>query len=141
MGWQGQHQHQFEVLGENYGCSDPEWGNPGINDERKLTLGQIASLNAKTFVYEYDFGDGWEHEIKIEKLLPVEKGRKYPACVGGKLACPPEDCGGIWGYYELLKAIKNPKDREHDQMMEWLGEDFDPNHFSPEEINRTIARA
>lgn len=141
MGWQQEHQHMYDVLGQNYGCSDPNWGNPNLNNERKFTLSQIVALNTETFVYEYDFGDGWEHEIKIEKVLPAETACKYPVCIGGQLACPPEDCGGIWGYYGLLDAIKDPKHEDHDRMMEWLGEDFDPHHFELEEINRTIANS
>ena len=139
MGWDGGHMHQFEVLGEHYGCADPEWGDPSVQDERKLTLGEIASLQVNSFTYEYDFGDDWKHEITIEKTLPAEKKQKYPLCIAGELACPPEDCGGIWGYYGLLDAIKNPKHAEHEQMKEWVGEDFDPNHFILEEVNRALS--
>lgn len=140
MGWEGGHMHQFEVQGENYGCTNPEWGDPSVLDERKLTLAEIAP-NVAAFTYEYDFGDDWQHEIKIEKLIPTEQGKTYPACIAGERACPPEDCGGIWGYYELLKALKNPKHEEHEQMTEWVGEDFDPKHFVPNEINLSLSRA
>lgn len=81
--------------------------------------------------YVYDFGDYWDHKIQLEKILPREKGVNYPICIKGKRASPPEDCGGVWGYEELLEIIKDP---DHEETMEWLGEDFDPEHFDPKEI-------
>lgn len=85
-------------------------------------------------LYEYDFGDSWMHEIKLEKILPGGGTKKYPRLLGGEMACPPEDCGGIGGYYHLLEILANPKDEEHCDMLEWLGiknpADFDPAAFS-----------
>ena len=84
--------------------------------------------------YEYDFGDSWLHEVSLEKILPAKSNVQYPICSAGKRACPPEDCGGAPGYYNLLRIIKNPKHPEHDSMMEWLEEDFDPEDFDPKGI-------
>lgn len=83
--------------------------------------------------YVYDFGDSWEHEIRLEKILPREK-RKYPACIAGKRACPPEDCGGIWGYEEFLEIIKDPEHEEYEDMLDWVGGEFDPEHFDIEDV-------
>ena len=84
--------------------------------------------------YTYDFGDDWVHKIKFEKILTREKNIDYPICIKGKRACPPEDCGGIWGYEDLLEIINNPKHEEYEEMLEWLGGEFDPEHFDVKEI-------
>ena len=80
-------------------------------------------------IYEYDFGDGWEHQVAVEKVLPPDSQKTYARCLDGKNNSPLEDCGDIFGYYDLLKAISNPKHPEHQQLLEWLGRPFDPNHF------------
>ena len=85
--------------------------------------------------YTYDFGDNWEHKIPLEKILPRDKNIEYPACIAGKRACPPEDCGGIWGYEEFLEAINNPDHEEHEEMLEWVGGEFDPEHFDVSEVS------
>jgi hypothetical protein len=80
-------------------------------------------------LYEYDFGDGWEHEILLEKILPRDPGVRYPRCIGGARACPPEDCGGVHGYANFLAAISNSKHEEHDEYLDWIGGEFDPEKF------------
>jgi len=79
-------------------------------------------------------GDYWDHKIQLEKIIPREKGINYPICIKGKRACPPEDCGGVWGYEELLEIIKDPDHEEYEEMIEWVGEDFDPEYFNPQEV-------
>jgi hypothetical protein len=91
-------------------------------------------------LYEYDFGDSWEHEVLVEKILPREQGKRYPVCLTGKRACPPEDCGGIWGYAEFLEAINDPQHPEHEEMREWVGGEFDAEAFDPDEVNRELQR-
>jgi hypothetical protein len=98
-------------------------------------LGRIGSKA----VYTYDFGDGWEHEIVVEKKLPPEAGQAYPICVDGKRHGPPEDCGGVPGYYSLLNAISDPLNHQHKESRDWLGDEFDPEAFSVDEINRSLA--
>jgi hypothetical protein len=89
-----------------------------------------------SFVYEYDFGDGWEHEVRVEKLLPPQQeGRFRPLCLTGKRACPPEDVGGSGGYEDFLEAIRDPKHENHDEMVEWIGGDWDPEAFDLEVVN------
>ena len=91
------------------------------------------------FVYEYDFGDGWQHAIKLEGTANAEPGIKYPRCTDGKRACPPEDVGGVWGYVEFLEAISDPEHERHEELMEWAGE-FDPDEFSVDDVNRDLRR-
>jgi hypothetical protein len=90
------------------------------------------------FTYEYDFGDSWRHEILVEKVLAPEAGGRYPQCVAGKRACPPEDCGGVWGYERFLEVIKDEDDPEHEETLEWAGGSFDPEAFSVEEANEAL---
>ena len=102
-----------------------------IISEGKAKISQYF-LSAKNKAnYEYDFGDGWEHEVVLEKILQSVVGNKYPQCIGGERACPPEDCGGVWGYANLLKIIANPTHPEYQELMEWLGDSFNPEEFDP----------
>ncbi len=136
MGWCNAHLHVFYIGGMQYGEPEPDQYSE-INDEHTVKLNQVVDEKAK-FFYEYDFGDSWEHEIVVEKSLSLEAGVQYPICVTGKRACPPEDCGGIWGYAELLEAISDPNHPEHDDMVEWLEGEFDPEAFDVEVINRSL---
>ncbi len=134
MGWEDYHLHQFLIGDEYYGNpEDDEMGE--MKNEKRFRLKQFVTGKGFKFFYEYDFGDGWEHVIQVEAVLPVEEGRQYPVCVEGKRACPPEDIGGVWGYEDFLEAISNPEHPEHDEMLEWYGEDFDPEFFDVEEVN------
>jgi len=141
MGWDGGHLHQFIHKGEYFGepSDDDDWGE--VADEDKVRLSDLDLQTKSKFVYEYDFGDGWMHEIVVEKTLPVEKGVSYPQCIDGKLACPPDDCGGIWGYYEMLQAVSDPKHPEHEHIKEWLGGEFDPEAFDLEGTDATLREA
>ena len=85
--------------------------------------------------YIYDFGDNWEHKVVLEKILPREKNVNYPRCIGGKRACPPEDCGGVWGYKNLLEALEDPKHPQYEELLDWFGEDFDLEHFDCSEVH------
>jgi hypothetical protein len=125
MGWEDAHLHQFSIRGNKYGVSDEDENEADrLLDERRFTLGQVISSGR--FEYKYDFGDNWEHELEIEKTFPPDMNIRYPVCVAGGRACPPEDVGGIPGYENFLDAIKNPKHPGHQEYREWVGEDFDP---------------
>ena len=143
MGWWNAHLHQFVVAGDTYyGEPHPDydmWGSEML-DEKKHRLYQIASGEKSKFIYEYDFGDSWEHILLVEKILPPETGVTYPRCIKGKRACPPEDVGGVWGYEYFVETIKDPTHPEHDDMLEWVGDDFDPEAFDLVEINRALRR-
>ena len=90
-------------------------------------------------VYTYDFGDSWDHEIVVEKCLVPEPGRAYPACLGGEKHGPPEDCGGLPGFYNLLEAVGDSEHEQHEELLEWLGDDFDPEAFSVDDVNQRLA--
>ncbi|MBM4257783.1 MAG: plasmid pRiA4b ORF-3 family protein [Deltaproteobacteria bacterium] len=142
MGWQNSHMHQFRVGKTCYGPLYPDDfdGVTETKDEDKVTVEEVLPKVKAKLGYEYDFGDGWEHEIVVEKILSPEQGVKYPLCLDGKRACPPEDCGGIWGYANMLEVIKDPEHPEYEEMEEWLGEEFDPDAFSVEAVNKMLRK-
>lgn len=142
MGWSNSHLHHFLVDGVyySYPYPDTDWEEMDEEDSRHVTLAQIAPNVKRKFIYEYDFGDSWEHEIVVEKILPPEPGAKYPQCVKGKGACPPEDVGGVWGYAGFLEAIHDPKHAEHKAYLEWVGNEFDPEAFDLEATNQAVQR-
>jgi hypothetical protein len=138
MGWTDSHLHEFLFRGQSYGPTDVEPGvAEGIN-ERTVRLNQLLVRVGIKIVYRYDFGDGWEHGIVLEKALPVDPNMAYPLCTGGANACPPEDCGGIGGFYSLLESLQNPSHPQHEDLLEWVDEDYDPEKFSIEAINRIL---
>ncbi|MCK4476114.1 MAG: plasmid pRiA4b ORF-3 family protein, partial [Methanophagales archaeon] len=139
MGWIDYHLHEFELvnpssgLSENIGIPNEDFGRE-VFPEWKQKIADYFSMENRTADYVYDFGDSWEHKIQLEKILLREKDINYPICIKGKRACPPEDCGGIWGYEELLEIIRNPEHEKHEEMLEWLGGEFDAEHFDVEEV-------
>jgi Plasmid pRiA4b ORF-3-like protein len=137
MGWEGYHLYRFEVGGMEYG--DPRMlEEMEGEDARRVALETLVQGEKAKFLYEYDFGDSWDHELRIEKVLPYEAGKRYPVCLTGKRACPPEDCGGIWGYASFLDTIQDPQHPEHEEMLEWVGGEFDPEAFDLDEVNRAL---
>lgn len=142
MGWTDSHLHEFEVVSpassEKVTIGFPD---ESFDDERIVLPGweqKIAayfSLKNPKAGYLYDFGDDWTHEVKLEKILAREKGQRYPVCVAGERACPPEDCGGIWGYQDFLKIIIDPAHKEHEETLEWVGGSFDPEYFDPKGVH------
>ena len=137
MGWTNSHLYQFEIQGTQFGEPVPENKFYGLKLKNSHTarLSKVISYEKAKFVYEYDFGDSWQHELLIEKILPAEPSMQYPICLGGKRACPTEDCGGIWGYAHLLEVIRDPLHKEYEETREWLGEQFDPEEFDLQEVN------
>lgn len=139
MGWTDSHLHQFEVGRRVIGVPDPEdWRE--VENERRVRLADVAPRAQARLRYEYDFGDSWQHDIMVEKVLPATPDDQLPACTGGRRACPPEDVGGVWGYAEFLEAISDPAHPEHDEMLEWGGEDFDPEAFDADAITAALRR-
>ena len=137
MGWLDYHLHAFHI-------QDPDTGEMlqiGIPDEEMLEVGGsvlagweipvLSYLNepGQSADYEYDFGDGWNHRVLLQEIVPGKKGARLPICSRGERACPPEDCGGIWGYQTLLEVINNPTHEDHEEMLEWLGGKFDSEQF------------
>jgi hypothetical protein len=140
MGWLGGHLHAFSAGGVGYSIPDEDdvFGGSDL-DERTVTLSEVAPAEKSRLTYQYDFGDDWNHDIAVEKILPREEGKRYPACTAGKRACPPEDCGGPWGYGEFLEAIRDPKHPDHKMWTEWVGGSFDPEAFDLDETNEGLA--
>lgn len=139
MGWTDSHLHHFIINDEFYGePDDDEFSDIETKNEKRYCLNQFVKRKGFKFIYEYDFGDSWEHTILVEAILPAEKGAFYPRCIEGKRACPPEDVGGVWGYEDFLKIIANPKDPQYEEMMGWLGVKFDPERFNLEHVNEGL---
>jgi hypothetical protein len=132
MGWRGGHLHHFDLDGEYFGdrsqLSD-------VADERRKTLNAMVNAGWSRFSYTYDFGDDWEHIVTIEKVAFVDTPPAGPICIAGKRACPPEECGGIWGYYHLLEVLAEPGHPEHEDLKDWVDGDFDPDAFELDHTN------
>lgn len=146
MGWMNCHLHQF-IGGSGfartfYGQPDPEFADMGGEtlNEKRYTVADLAPAAKRKFIYEYDFGDGWQHDVVAEKILPPDSTFKHPVCLAGANACPPEDCGGIHGYYNLLEILADPKHPEHADMKEWIGGELNTEEFSVEDVNAALKR-
>lgn len=140
MGWENYHMHVFSAGSAEYGLADPELNH---RDEHKKALKDLVKRPGNKIRYTYDFGDDWEHSIVLEEVLVAEPGMRYPVCVAGKGACPPEDCGGVGGYELLREVLADPTNEEHQEMVEWLGlgraSDFDATAFDIDEVNDALA--
>lgn len=135
LGWTDSHMHQFVADGVVYGVPDPDWDMP-VKSEARVRLDRVLREPKDAIVYEYDFGDGWEHLVVLEQLLPLDRARhRHPRVTGGRRACPPEDCGGIPGFYEMLEILGDPTHPEHEAMVVWTGGDYDADRFDMEETN------
>ncbi|WP_267939110.1 plasmid pRiA4b ORF-3 family protein [Pseudonocardia dioxanivorans] len=137
MGWTNSHLHEFEIAGRRYGIPDPDRPSQGVADETKAKLFRLVKAGDR-FGYIYDFGDNWTHEIAVEAVETAEPGVRYPRCVAGQGACPPEDVGGIWGYEDFQAALADPAHPDHAERLEWAGGPFDPNRFDPDEADRAL---
>ena len=143
MPWTDSHLHQFVANGSNYAVADREYMDdlgPKTLNEKRYTLANIAPEAKSVFTYEYDFGDGWEHIVVVESVLPPDPNFKNVVCLAGENACPPDDCGGIHGYYEMLKTLADPKNEEHESMKEWLGVEWDAKRFDINLANAKLKR-
>lgn len=142
MGWTNSHLHSFTVEGIEYGERMPDLGFDDLDmrDESKVLLSKIVRGEKFKFSYLYDFGDSWDHEILVEKVLEPDPEVDYPICIKAKRACPPEDCGGVWGYGAFLEAIQDSDHPEHEELLEWVGGVFDPETVELDEVNRQLQR-
>lgn len=134
FGWSGGHLHEFSVGDERYGALDPDYDVPGSVRSESTRLARALG-SSRTMNYVYDFGDNWQHRIKVEKTLMPDPQLKLPLCVGGANATPPDDCGGVYGYYDFVAAVSNPDHPEHAEMSEWIGTPWDPAAFSIDSAN------
>ena len=141
MGWTNSHLHEFKIAGRRYGMPDDEWpdDNPPA-DDRRSHIGAVLGDSVSEFTYLYDFGDHWQHTVKVEKLLKPNEINRSPTCLAGQNACPPEDVGGIHGYMEFLEAVRDPTHDEHIAMWCWSGGPFDPAGFDVNGTNAAIRK-
>ncbi len=140
MGWNNSHLHEFKIKGHQVGMVDDmsvEYA-PEMKDETKIYLGDFNLDEKDTFTYLYDFGDSWSHVLYVENIN--HQKLLNPICTDGKRACPPDDCGGVWGYADMLDILKNPSHPEYEEYMEWLPEGFNPASFSPESVNKELEK-
>lgn len=141
MGWQDYHLHEFEINDPETGCRvriglpDEEdlYDRGVLADHEQFIADYFTSLNPHS-LYTYDFGDGWRHLLAFEGYISLQEGLKYPRCISGERRCPPEDCGGPGGYSRFLEAIQNLSHPEHGHYLSWIGGPFDPDEFSPDEV-------
>jgi hypothetical protein len=137
MGWSNSHLHQFVVGAHRY--SDPQFELQESRNEYRYQLSKLAPRVTNTIAYQYDFGDGWEHQIRVERIVADdERYPGKPVCLEGARRCPPEDCGGPWGYQDFLEAIADKEHEEHEEMLEWIGGSFDPEYFDLDEVNSLL---
>jgi hypothetical protein len=142
MGWTNSHLHQFNIEGQVYGVLNDEWIDeiPSLPDD-EFTLDAVLGKEVKSFLYEYDFGDGWQHEVEVKMIMIADEMlNSWPMCLAGANACPPEDVGGLGGYEEFLEAISDPLHEEYEAMRRWCGGPFDPKGFDVNSANRDIRR-
>lgn len=146
MGWEDCHLHMFVKGRRRFSVPSP-WdddfrmpGTPRDLDEREYEIGRVLTHEKDWMTYEYDFGDSWHHRVTLQKILPYDPAVRLPACIGGKRRCPPENCGGVWGYYEKLEVLKDQEHPDHEHIKEWMGGHFDPDIFSPRAVDMLLGQ-
>lgn len=143
MGWTNSHLHQFMIGSKRYTdphTQDEGFDEPDLNEEEAVLM-EVVPRAKTSFIYEYDFGDSWEHRINVERIhQPGTAPKAVAECIEGACACPPEDCGGIGGYADLLEIIEDPSHEEHESMMEWVGGGFDPDAFDLHRVNKYLRK-
>jgi hypothetical protein len=144
MGWTNSHLHHF-IVGKRpnlrfIGAPDPYEGDDLMDEENEdeIVISRVLPAAKSKITYEYDFGDSWEHEVVLEQIAGAEAGADYPRCIAGENACPPEDVGGVWGYVNFLQAINNPEHNQHEEFLEWVGGEFDPEEFDLDAVNELL---
>jgi hypothetical protein len=138
MGWRNCHLHGFRIPQPVLRGSGRRLLPIEEGDEESTRLADLLRRPKDRLVYDYDFGDDWEHELVLEAVVPRSSTARYPIVLGGRRACPPDDVGGIPGYYHFLEAIKDPKHPEHEGRVAWGGENFDPARFDLQAVNRAL---
>jgi hypothetical protein len=139
MGWQNSHLHAFNIGGDDYAEPAPI----PLEKTRDSTTQKLADFHFSTgsqFTYKYDFGDGWLHQITVEQVAPLAPEATRLTCLAGARACPPEDCGGVWGYEQLLERLGDPEDPEYEDLLDWIGLDFNPDAFDVNTVNQQLER-
>lgn len=140
MGWTNSHLYRFQIGKREYAEPDPEneFYELPFRNSRRAKLERLVPKKGSIFLYEYDFGDSWVHELMVEDILKPDPGKRYPTCLAGERACPPEDCGGTYGYAELLGIIGDPEHEQYLDTMTWLGGHYQPDFFDIETVNQKL---
>ncbi len=141
MGWTNSHLHQFiknQVFYTEKMPDDDFWDEMDHVDYKSTKISDLLKKEKEKIIYEYDFGDGWNHNIILEKILPIDDKINYPVCLRGEMCCPPDDCGGTWGYSEILEILEQPDHEEYEEYVTWLGKKFDPEYFDKDEVNKLL---
>ena len=144
MGWDDEHMHEFRAGQRRFGRpepADPFMRMSRVESERTVSLSAVLQKAGAKMIYTYDLGDSWEHSVLLEKRQEAEPHTIYPICIDGQLTCPPEDCGGIPGYYDLLDAVADPGHPRHEELCHWIGGKFNPDEFSSDKVNRLLSPA
>jgi hypothetical protein len=139
MGWENRHLHEFRFGDSEYGIVNPELERADTIDERRVRLSTFVTEPGYTFKYVYDYGDYWVHNVEVERVCKPNRKKRYPYCWVGAGACPPEDVGGPDGYINFLEALRDPAHEDHEMYRDWIGYDFDPGDFDPDEVNISLA--
>ena len=139
LGWANSHLYEIRARDSGWGMVDPDWGDGPLDASKSRLLDVLEDTGAKTLKYLYDFGDGWEHTIKVERIADAVPGLLYPILIDGTGRCPPEDVGGPWGYTDLLEALADPNHARHAELVEWLGGPFDPFSIDIEHHEKAVA--
>jgi len=140
MGWDDDHLHSFSCKGMRFSIPFDDDFLSEDEDESKVRLNELLRRSRSSMRYEYDFGDCWEHKITLEKILEADpRCQERAVCLDGKMRCPLEDCGGLWGYYDLLDALKDPTHERHEELVEWAGAYLNAEAFDLESVNRRLA--
>jgi hypothetical protein len=139
LGWTNSHLYEIRARETGWGLPSPDWPDGPLDARKAKLIDVLEDVRTKTLRYLYDYGDGWEHTIKIERMAAAEPDVAYPRLIEASGRCPPEDVGGPWGYAEMLEALADPADERHAETREWLGKDFDPNAFDAEPRQAEVA--
>lgn len=141
MGWENCHLHEFIVDDQRYGVPDPDYDNPSeVIAEGRVRLAEVLPAPGASIFYKYDFGDYWQHAVRLDSAVSAEPETEYPRVADGARHCPPEDCGGTSGYADLMEILMDPTHEEYEHMREWTGKDFYAEEFSISKVNKRLRR-
>jgi hypothetical protein len=138
MGWTNSHLYEIRARDVGWGSPDPDFGDGPLDASKARLIDVLEDVGAKSLKYLYDFGDGWEHSVRIERITDAVPGIGYPRLIDAAGRCPPEDVGGPWGYREFLDAIADPNHQEHAERLQWIGRNFDPNDVDAETLAQAV---
>lgn len=139
LGWTNSHLYEIRARDVGWGLPDPDFGEGPLDAKKARLIDVLEDAGTKTVKYLYDFGDGWEHTVKVERITDAIPGLAYPVLINATGRCPPEDVGGPWGYDEFLHALADPAHENHVEMKDWIGEIFDPTAVNVEALADDVA--